>query len=151
MGADRVVDPAEISPYRAWRELAYGAPDPIKDMMRMLDLPGCVIFECVGLPGVLDAVFKGCERGTRIFSAGGPPGGDHLQTMVAKRKGLNVQFGGGPSIVHWDQAFEEVCEGRIDVRPMFGRTVPLDEVPLALDEARDARGPARLIVIPHPA
>ena len=58
--------------------------------MGLLDLPGCVVFECVGMPGVLDTIVKGCERSTRIFSAGGPPEGDHLHTMVAKRKGLNM-------------------------------------------------------------
>jgi hypothetical protein len=31
---------------------------------------------------------------------------------------------------------------------MFGRTVGLDELPQALDEARDAHGPARIIVVP---
>jgi threonine dehydrogenase-like Zn-dependent dehydrogenase len=148
MGADLTVDPAQLSPYQAWREIAYGSPHPVKDMMRMLDLPGCVIFECVGVPGVLDAIFKGCERGSRVFSAGGPPEGDHLHTMIAKRKGLSVQFGGGPSITHWNEAFEEVCEGRIDVRPMYGRSVPLGDVPTVIDEAREARGPARIIVNP---
>ena len=148
MGADVVVDPAEISPYEAWRELAYGSPEPVRDMMGMLDLPGCVVFECVGVPGVLDAIIKGCERGTRIFSAGGAPQGDHLHTMVAKRKGLNIQFGGGPSMTHWNDAFEEVCSGRLDVTRMFGWTVDLEGVPQALDDARDANGPARIIVVP---
>jgi threonine dehydrogenase-like Zn-dependent dehydrogenase len=148
MGADVVVDPAEVSPYTAWRDLAYGSPEPLRDMMNSLDLPGCVAFECVGVPGVLDSIIKGCERGTRIFSAGGSPAGDHLHTMVAKRKGLNIQFGGGPSMTHWNEAFEEVCAGRVDVTPMFGRKVGLHEVPGALDDARDANGPARIIVVP---
>lgn len=148
MGADVVLDPAEVSPYEGWREVAYGGPEPVKDIMGMLDLPRCVVFECVGIPGVLDTIVKGCERGTRIFSAGGPPEGDHVSTMVAKRKGLNLQFGGGPSMTHWNEAFEEVCSGRLDVTPMFGRTLGLDEVPAALDEARDATGPPRLIVVP---
>lgn len=148
LGADVVVDPAEVSPYSSWRELAYGAADPIRDVMGLLDLPGCVVFECVGVPGVLDAIVKGCERGTRIFSAGGPPDGDHIHTMVAKRKGLNIQFGGGPSMTHWNEAFAEVCEGRLDVAPMYGRSVGLGEVADALDAARDANGPARIIVIP---
>lgn len=148
MGADVVVDPAEVSPYAAWRELAFGAPEPVRDIMGLLDLPRCVVFECVGVPGVLDAIFSGCERGSRIFSAGGPPQGDHLHTMVAKRKGLNVQFGGGPSITHWNEAFEEVCSGRLDVAPMFGYTVGLEGVPAALDAARDATGPARIVVVP---
>jgi threonine dehydrogenase-like Zn-dependent dehydrogenase len=149
MGADVVIDPAALSPYEAWREVAYGSPEPIRDMMGLLDTPGCVVFECVGVPGVLDAIIKGCERGTRIFSAGGPPQGDHLHTMVAKRKGLNIQFGGGPSMTHWNEAFEEVCSGRVDVTPMFGHTVDLDGTPQAIDDARDANGPARIIVIPR--
>jgi threonine dehydrogenase-like Zn-dependent dehydrogenase len=148
LGADVLVDPAELSPYAAWRELAYGSSEPVRDMMNLLDLPRCVVFECVGIPGVLDSIFKGCERGTRIFSAGGPPQGDHMHTIVAKRKGLSIQFGGGPSMTHWNEAFEEVCSGRLDVTPMFGYSVDLDGVPAALDDARQATGPARIIVKP---
>ena len=148
MGADVVIDPAEVSPYEGWRQVAFGSPEPVKDIMGLLDLPGCVVFECVGVPGVLDTIVRGCERNTRIFSAGGPPEGDHLHTMVAKRKGLNMQFGGGPSLAHWTEAFDAVCSGELDVRPMFGHVVDLDGVPQALDDARDANGPARIIVVP---
>jgi threonine dehydrogenase-like Zn-dependent dehydrogenase len=68
--------------------------------------------------------------------------------MTAKRKALNIQFGGGPSPEHWLEAFEAVCSGSLDVTPMLGRTVGLDEVPEALDAARDANGPARIVVVP---
>ena len=47
-----------------------------------------------------------------------------------------------------NEAFEEVCSGRLDVTPMVGRIVGLDDVPTALDDARDANGPARIIVVP---
>jgi len=117
-------------------------------MIAMAGRAGCVVFECVGVPGVLDSIISGCERGTRIFSAGGPPEGDHLHTLTAKRKGLNIQFGGGPLPAHWNEAFEAVCSGDLDVTPMLGRSVGLDEVPAALDAARDANGPARIIVVP---
>lgn len=135
MGADVVVDPAVVSPYEAWRNAAGSRSS-------------CVVFECVGVPGVLDSIIKGCERGTRIFSVGGPPEGDHLHTLTAKRKGINIQFGGGPSMDHWDEAFRAVCSGSLDVGPMLGHTVGLDEVPAALDAARAADGPARVIVVP---
>jgi threonine dehydrogenase-like Zn-dependent dehydrogenase len=148
MGADVVVDPAAISPYQAWRDLARGPAAPVPDVNELTSPSGCVVFECVGIPGVLDAIIKGCERGTRIFSLGGPPQGEHLHTLTAKRKGLNIQFGGGPSPAHWDEAFEAVCSGSLDVTPMLGHTVGLDEVPDALDAARDANGPARIVVVP---
>ncbi|ONH59948.1 alcohol dehydrogenase [Frankia sp. CcI49] len=148
MGADVVIDPAEISPYQAWRDVAHGSPESTKEMIAMAGLPGCVVFECVGVPGVLDSIIRGCERGTRIFSMGGPPEGDHLSTLIAKRKGLNIQFGGGPSLRHWDEAFEAVCSGSLDVTPMLGRTVGLDEVAAALDASRDADGPVRIVVVP---
>ena len=160
MGADMAIDPAEISPYRAWHDVARGTAESAKDtkdtkdtkdvngLMAMAGLPGCVVFECVGVPGVLDSIIKGCARGTRIFSVGGPPEGDHLHTLTAKRKGLNIQFGGGPSTTDWDEAFEAVCSGSLDVGPMLGATVGLDEVPGALDAARDAHGPARIVVVP---
>jgi threonine dehydrogenase-like Zn-dependent dehydrogenase len=148
MGADVTIDPAEISPYQAWRDVANVAAGAARDAMAMAGRAGCVVFECVGVPGVLDSIIRGCERGTRIFSVGGPPEGDHLHTLTAKRKGLNIQFGGGPLPAHWDEAFEAVCAGDLDVTPMLGHTVGLDEVPAALDASRDANGPARIIVVP---
>lgn len=148
MGADVVIDPAEVSPYQAWRDVAYGSPQAMRELMAVAGLPGCVVFECVGIPGVLDSIIKGCERGTRIYSVGGPPEGDHLHTLTAKRKGLNIQFGGGPSMRHWDEAFEAVCSGSLDVTPMLGRTVGLDGVAEALDASRDANGPVRIVVVP---
>lgn len=148
MGADAVVDPARISPFQAWRDVSFGSTDSMKDLMEMVGMPTCVVFECVGLPGVLDSIIKGCERGTRIFSAGGPPEGEHLHTMTAKRKGLNIQFGGGPLPSHWDSAFEAICSGSLDVTPMLGRTVGLGEVAEALDASRNTDGPARTVVVP---
>ena len=164
MGADMVVDPAAISPFQAWQDLARGsvgsaesagsaksvtsATSATNAMAAMAGVPGCVVFECVGVPGVLDSIIKGCGRGTRIFSVGGPPEGELLHTLTAKRKGLNIQFGGGPTPAHWDEAFEAVCAGVLDVGPMLGRTVGLDEVPAALEAARDADGPTRIVVVP---
>ncbi|MFF3574874.1 zinc-binding dehydrogenase [Nocardia jiangxiensis] len=148
MGADILVDPAEVAPFHAWRDVAGAAAQSMSALVAASGGPGCVVFECVGVPGVLNSIITGCQRGTRIYSVGGPPGGERLNTLTAKRKGLNIQFGGGPLPTHWDDAFEAVCSGRLDVTPMLGRTVGLDEVPAALDAARDAAGPARIVVIP---
>jgi threonine dehydrogenase-like Zn-dependent dehydrogenase len=139
MGADVVVDPEELGPFPAWRDVAAAARG---------GLAGCVVFECVGVSGVLDSIIRACDRGTRIFSVGGPPDGDHLHTLTAKRKGLNIQFGGGPLPQHWGEAFEAICSGDLDVLPLLGPAVGLDQVPDALDAAREAHGPVRIVVVP---
>jgi threonine dehydrogenase-like Zn-dependent dehydrogenase len=150
IGADVVVDPAERSPYAVWTDTALG---PDGDTHRAYgnaraDIPGCIVFECVGLPGVLDEIIMGVQRETRIFSAGGCPQGDFIHTMVAKRKGLNIQFGGGPMPEDFLAAFELICSRRLDVSPIVGRLVPLADTPQAIDDARRADGPARIVVLP---
>lgn len=107
-----------------------------------------MVFECVGTAGVLDSIIKECERGTRIFSVGGPPEGDHLHTLTAKRKGLNIQFGGGPVADALGRGLRGGLLRRSRRHPDAGRTVGLDQVPGALDAARDANGPARIVVVP---
>ena len=97
---------------------------------------------------MLDSIIMGCERGTRIMSLGGAPEGDHLHTLTAKRKGLNIQFGGGPEPQDWYGALDAICEGRLDVSPAIGKVVGLDEVPAALELARRADGPARIMIHP---
>lgn len=148
MGADVVIDPQEVSPFQVWRDVTADSHGATKNMMAAAGSSACVVIECVGVPGVLESIIRGCERGTRIMSLGGAPEGDHLSTLTAKRKGLNIQFGGGPLPEHWNEAFEAVCSGSLDVSPLLGRTVGLEEVPEALDAAREANGPARIVVVP---
>jgi threonine dehydrogenase-like Zn-dependent dehydrogenase len=149
MGADIVIDPAELSPFQAWSDVAKASAGETTGLVgQIIPGRGCVVFECVGVPGVLSNIVRSCPRDTRIFSAGGPPEGEHLHTMTAKRKGLNMQFGGGPSMEDWNTALNEVSSGRLDVTPMTGRIVGLDEMPQAIDDARDASGPARIVFKP---
>ncbi len=149
MGADIVIDPAELSPFQAWSDIASASAAETHGMVgQIVPGRGCVVFECVGVPGVLNNIVRSCPRDTRIFSAGGPPEGEHLHTMTAKRKGLNMQFGGGPSMEDWNRTLREVCSGQLDVTPMTGRLVGLEDMPQAIDDARDANGPARIVLIP---
>src|ERR1700738_3008852 len=60
MGADVVVDPKEKSPHESWRAMA-AYTDPSKAPKLPPWLPGpalrpAVIFECVGVPGVIDSI-----------------------------------------------------------------------------------------------
>src|SRR6185437_9025460 len=67
MGADIVVDPAETSPFQSWTD---AATPPGYDASRYAQLFGtgpkqrpAVIFECVGVPGVIEQVIEGAPAG----------------------------------------------------------------------------------------
>jgi threonine dehydrogenase-like Zn-dependent dehydrogenase len=149
LGATHVVDPRERSPYDLWQEVALeGRPPRGAFAEADPDAPGCVVFEFVGLPGVLDGVIRGCPRDTRILTAGGCPSGDQISSMTAKRKGLNLQFGGGPEPSDWYGTLDAICRHELDPSPVIGQVVDLDGVPEALDLARRADGPARIMIHP---
>lgn len=149
VGADVLIDPAAASPYAAWRELAWGSdPSAVRGLFGSVDLARCVVFECVGVGGVLDEIIMNCERDTRILSAGGCPQGDFIHSAAAHRKGLNIQFGGGPSVPDWNEALKEVCSGSIDVRPIVGETIGLDAVPDALRRSKQREAPPRIVITP---
>ena len=148
MGADYLIDPARESPHSAWQEIANGQKERIFELPGSVSRKTCVIFECVGVPGVLNSIVRSCDQGARIFSAGGPPEGEHIHTMSCKRKGLNIQFGGGPLKGDWDGAFEEVQSGRLDVTPLARWIVGLDDMAGAIEDARDTNGPARIVWMP---
>jgi threonine dehydrogenase-like Zn-dependent dehydrogenase len=138
-GAHVLVDPAERSPLEVWRELR---------AERNLWGP-CVIFECVGAPGLIQKIVESADMGTRIYCAGGWYTGDTLDITTATRQGVTIQFGGGPMPQDWYGTLDAIAAGRLDPLPSVGQIVTLDGVPEALDLARKSDGPPRIVVHPN--
>jgi threonine dehydrogenase-like Zn-dependent dehydrogenase len=138
-GAHVAVNPRERSPYEAWSEVA-------RD--RGVTKPP-VIVECVGASGLIQSIVESCPFGSRIYAAGGWYTADTLSCTIATRKGVTIQFGGGPQPVDWYGTLDAVCEGRLDPLPSVGMVIGLDEVPNAIALARRAEGPPRIIVHPN--
>jgi threonine dehydrogenase-like Zn-dependent dehydrogenase len=145
MGADVVVDPAAQSPWSAWEEVARL---PQADHAPLLGAPtrGAVVFECVGVPGVLDGIVRGCAPGARILVAGWTLQPDSFLPLYAHTKGLSIEFGGGPAPVDFATALDDVSAGRIDLAPLVSGVLPLERTPQALDEARAGRNVMRLVL-----
>ena len=152
LGATHTVDPRERSPYDLWTELALGG----RDTPSLVELnhagataiPGCNVYEFVGHPGVLDGIIGACPAGTHIHTAGGAPEGDHISSATAKKKGVVIHFGGGPKHEDWYGTLAAVVAGDLDPSPVIGMVVDLDGVPEAIDLARRADGPARIMIHP---
>jgi threonine dehydrogenase-like Zn-dependent dehydrogenase len=138
-GAHVVVDPAEKSPFDAFR-----------DVRAERGLPGpAVVFECVGAAGLVQSIVESAEMATRIYCAGGWYSGDTLDITTATRRGVTIQFGGGPHPQDWYGTLETIVAGRLDPLPSVGKIIGLDEVPAALDLARRSDGPPRIVVHPN--
>jgi threonine dehydrogenase-like Zn-dependent dehydrogenase len=138
-GAHITVNPSTRSPYDVWNEVA---------AKRGVATPP-VIFECVGAAGLLQKIVDVCPMGSKIFAAGGWYTGDSLNVTQATKKLLMIQFGGAPGGDDWYRTLDAIVAGTLDPRPSIGMTVDLDGLPEAIDLARRAQGPPRIIVHPN--
>jgi len=130
-GADIAIDPRETSPF-----LAHEGRTPN------------VIFECVGVTGVVDQIIRNCAARARIIVAGWCLETDHQLTVCAHTKALNIQYGGGTSPEGFATTLKLIAEGKLDPRPWLGGVVGLSGVADALDGVGDPDNPIRTLVDP---
>lgn len=134
LGADVVVDPREESPFAAWRRI---------DGSRQL-----VVFEAVGVPGMIDSVVRNSPRNARILVVGVCMPQDHLFPLVAIGKELNIQFVLAYEPHEFAYALEAISEARIDLSPWLTGTVPVDGVPQAFADLGNPEEHAKILVVP---
>lgn len=140
-GADVLVNPAERDPYEVWR-----------DTFRSNGFQTTqVIFECVGVNGLMQQVVDSCEFLARVYAAGGWYDAGTIDCTAATHKGVTIQFGGGPHPQDWYGTLDAVVGGWLDPTPSIGATIGLDGVPDALDRVRRSQGPPRIVVRPQEA
>ncbi len=146
LGADTVIDPANESPWAAWRNVAWEAPDEVHDRIALFGKPTQVIYEYVGVSGVIAGIVENCGLGARVLSAGGAAT-DTISSALANLKGVNIQFGGGPAVEDWYETLDLVAGGSLDPTPMIGEIVPLDGLASAIDRSRSSDCPARIVYV----
>jgi threonine dehydrogenase-like Zn-dependent dehydrogenase len=95
VGADIVVDPAARSPYESWQEVAVwqgGDPPMLMPWEPGPPLRPAVVFECVGVPGVIHQIMTSAAPKARIVVVGVCMERDNIEPMFGINKELNVQF-----------------------------------------------------------
>jgi threonine dehydrogenase-like Zn-dependent dehydrogenase len=152
MGADIVIDPAETSPYETWHQQATPAGYDGGRFAQMFSLspkqrPG-VIFECVGVPGVIQTVMDGASAGARIVVVGVCMQTDTFEPFFGIVKQLNIQFVLGYTQQEFAQSLHHIAEGRIDVSPLITGTVGLGRVSDAFVELSNPEKHAKVLVDP---
>jgi threonine dehydrogenase-like Zn-dependent dehydrogenase len=134
LGADVVVDPREEPVVDAWRRV---------DGQRPL-----VVFEAVGVPGMLDAAIFAAPTGSRVVVAGVCMEPDTIRPLIAIVKELDVRFVYAYSQEEFAETLRAIAEGELDVAPLVSGTVGLDGVATAFDELRAADHHVKVLVEP---
>jgi len=151
LGAEIVVDPATTSPYRTWEDAAR-KPDAagLTGLLALLMPPyrPAVLFECVGVPGVIQQMAEGAPRHARIVVVGVCMEADRLEPMFAINKELNLQFVLGYTPEEFAASLHHLAEGRIAAQPLITDTVGVEGVAGAFDALANPDRHAKILVEP---
>ena len=134
MGAHEVVDPREEPAIEAWRRV-----DGTKSL---------VLFEAVGVPGMLQQAMRDAPRSARILVVGVCMENDTIMPMFGINKELNIQFALGYMPNEFADTLAAIADGRLDVAPLVTGEVDLDGVPGAFDALADPEEHCKILVRP---
>ena len=152
LGADLVVDPRQHSPYEAWSSIASkdekGQPIAPKPLTGGVSFRNGVYFECVGVPGVIDAMMSGAQRGCRIVVVGVCMEQDHIMPITAITKELNLQFVLGYTPEEFATTLTDIAEGKLDAEPLITGEVGIEDVPAAFEALGNPEAHAKILVVP---
>jgi threonine dehydrogenase-like Zn-dependent dehydrogenase len=152
MGADIVVDPARTQPYATWAEHAQmsaeeeAARPPLQAMLPALK--PALIFECVGVPGLLQQVFEGAPRDAKIVVVGVCMESDRSEPMLGILKELNVQYVLGYTPEEFAYSLRLIAEGTVDAASLVTGSVGIDGVAKAFDDLANPEAHTKIIVEP---
>jgi len=172
-GADRVVDPAQDSPYAA--AAGHGHVESIPDafglavgtieklhrlrlpwwhVWRVAEAAGAatpkhpVIFECVGVPGIIEGIITGAPLFSRVVVVGVCMGADHIRPSMAINKEIDLRFVLGYTPLEFRDTLHMLAEGKVNVAPLVTGTVGLPGVEAAFDTLGDPGAHAKILIDP---
>jgi threonine dehydrogenase-like Zn-dependent dehydrogenase len=134
MGAHHVVDPANDSAFDTWSRVGGG---------RQL-----VVFEAVGVPGMIDDVLRMVPPHTRVLVVGVCMHRDTITPFFGIGKELDIRFALAYDPVEFETSLRSIAEGIIDVSPMITGEVNLDGVPGAFRDLADPEQHCKILVVP---
>jgi 2-desacetyl-2-hydroxyethyl bacteriochlorophyllide A dehydrogenase len=128
MGAHEVVDPAQGSPFDGVRP--------------------SVVFEAVGVPGIINDVMQRAPRGSRLIVAGVCMEPDTVMPFFGTAKEMSVHFVFAYDLAEFTESLNAIADGEINVSPLITGEVGLDGVPAAFDALADPDAHCKIVVMP---
>jgi threonine dehydrogenase-like Zn-dependent dehydrogenase len=172
-GADVVVDPAQDSPYTAFTDPGFlrTVPDAVGllvgtiEKLRPLPVPWHyvwrtveklgngparpIIFECVGVPGILDSIITSAPFLSRIVVAGVCMQPDTIRPVMAINKELDLRFVVGYTPLEFRDTLHLLAEGKLVAGPLLTGSVSLAGIANAFEALGNPELHAKIIVDPR--
>jgi threonine dehydrogenase-like Zn-dependent dehydrogenase len=172
-GADVVIDPAHASPFDAvdrrghvddvpsLLELALGTREKLErlpvgwwHLWRLGEALGAapkhpVIFECVGMPGVIESIIDGAPMFSRVVVVGVLVGSDTITPAMAINKEIDLRFAFGYSPLEFRDTLHMLADGKVDPSPLITGTVGLDGVGAAFEALGQPEVHAKILIDPR--
>lgn len=171
-GADVVIDPREHSPYQSWehygwvtsfsellnlgvetRDALEKVPVPWWAAWRLAEWLGAgpkrpVVFECVGVPGVLNQIVNGAPLFSRVVVVGVCMQEDRIEPAIAIQKEIDLRFVFGHSPLEYRDALHMIAEGKVRCAPIVTGTVGLEGVEIAFAALGGPEKHAKILIDP---
>jgi 2-desacetyl-2-hydroxyethyl bacteriochlorophyllide A dehydrogenase len=150
LGADVVVDPADHSPYERWTQLGPG-PLPTSPLLGAgvgPRPPAPVVFECVGVPGVLQQVIDGAPVHGHVVVVGACLQPDTIQPATAITKELSLDFVFAYRPAEFAEALDLLATGAVDPSSFITGSVALGDVEGAFTRLRAPDDQVKILVRP---
>ena len=150
IGADIVIDPAVSSPYGRWSEFAVPANGGERGMVEMMGgVPrNAVIFECVGVPGMLQKIIEGAPTNAQIIVVGVCMELDQIEPAVAITKHLDLRFAYAYTPIEFAQCLHYLAEGAVNPANFITGNVDLAGTPAAFEALAKPQSHIKIIVEP---
>jgi threonine dehydrogenase-like Zn-dependent dehydrogenase len=174
-GADVVVDPATGSPFAGGEqrghiteapaafELAVGTREKLDrlpvgwwHLWRLGEKLGAkpkrpVIFECVGVPGMIEGIVDEAPMFSRVVVVGVCVGPDRFTPAMAINKEIDLRFVLAYTPLEFRDTLHMLAEGTLDPRPLVTGTVGLGGVDAAFAALADPEAHAKVLIDPRSA
>ncbi len=171
-GADLVVDPAYESPFPPGRghlasaaEVLDLAVDSMEKLRRIPLVPWWqvyraaealgaatpkrpVVFECVGVPGVIDQLVAAAPLYSRVVVVGVCMQPDRIRPAMAINKEIDLRFVIGYTPLEFRDTLQLLADGKVDAAPIVTGTVGLDGVENAFTALADPDRHAKILIDP---
>jgi threonine dehydrogenase-like Zn-dependent dehydrogenase len=108
-----------------------------------------VVFECVGVPGILDGVITNAPLFSRVVVVGVCMTPDTIRPTMAINKEIDLRFVVGYTPLEFRDTLHMLADGKVNPAPLVTGTVGLSGVDDAFDALSDPEAHAKILIDPR--